>query len=240
MPFQTFVADQTDEDGNLIHPNIPMSKFHQISLPHISSFLKYMKKDNNEVLTEETILKTTKSEWDQYCINPPLIATASSTTNDVKDFIKGNKHDKTQYKVLKYEQQLDNWERSFIALAGTHKIAKVFNPLYTPSNTNSQLQFSKKQEFAYTVLDATLHINIGKTGSTQFKRTEGLVRVYFLHEKVHHGTNRYWQPPYCVPDADRLSDQAQLYMLPNTVQDTPESSQGAFTPIMLSPKVVQG
>jgi hypothetical protein len=157
------VADLHDEDGNLVDTNVPMSKFHQISLRHMSNFLKYLKKENNDILNEETILKATKSEWDQFRIDAPILSTNATATNDVKDFLKGNKRDKSQYEVLKDERQFDNWQGSFIALARTHKIADVLNPAYVPSNTNDRLLFAEKQEFAYTVLDATLRTNMGKT-----------------------------------------------------------------------------
>jgi hypothetical protein len=50
----------------------------------MSNFLKYLKEENNDVVSEETILNSIKPEWDQYCIDAPTIATASTATNDVK------------------------------------------------------------------------------------------------------------------------------------------------------------
>jgi hypothetical protein len=95
--------------------------------------------------------------------NTPSTHVASTPINtDAKDFIKGNKHDKTQYDVLKDECQFDNWYLSFLIMAHSHKIMDVLEATYVPSATDQEA-FHEKVSFTFTVLHHALKMDLGVT-----------------------------------------------------------------------------
>jgi Reverse transcriptase (RNA-dependent DNA polymerase) len=88
---------------------------------------------------------------------------ASPTDLIFQSFLRGAKCDKKDYDVLKDERQYDNWQRSFLAQARAHHIDRVLKPDFTPIDENDAAMFKLQQQFTYTVLDATLKTDMGKT-----------------------------------------------------------------------------
>ena len=167
-----------DGQGNFTYLNLP--SFKRSQLRHMRNYLRKLQIDNGGVLTKEVMLTITKDEWDQYRIRSPNVnanapapastvvtATTGSTHSpesiELSNFLKGIKRDKTQYPSIKDERDYHTWVSSFLAIANSHKIEEVFNPEYVPSNAVETVLFGEKQKFAYTVLDATLLTNMGKT-----------------------------------------------------------------------------
>jgi hypothetical protein len=90
---------------------------------------------------------------------PPTISVKSTNTDDIKDFIKGNKQDKTQYYVLKDEGQFNNCYLSFLTMACSHKIMDVLEEKYTLPAKDQEI-FDEKVLFTFTVIHYTLKTDI--------------------------------------------------------------------------------
>ena len=131
------------------------------------------------MLTDDEICAITRKQWLEYRImfgktakpaamptmHAPAPTTPSPTSvdNELQNFYRGVKRDKTQYPVLKDERKYDNWERSFLATARWHRIEHVFDRDYSPTDPKEQTLFDEQKKFAYSVLDATLLTDKGKS-----------------------------------------------------------------------------
>jgi hypothetical protein len=90
-------------------------------------------------------------------------STTNSINQELQAFIQSMKKDQTQYEVLKDDKQFDNWERSFLAVARTHKLDEVFNEAFQPGTTQEEQDlWQEKQRFVYSVFDLTLKTDYGK------------------------------------------------------------------------------
>jgi hypothetical protein len=78
----------------------------------------------------------------------------------VKDFCKGTKRDVSQYPILKDERQFGKRLQKVLNLAISHQISEVFDTTYRPTAPTDVLLFEEKQQFAFTVLDNCLQINM--------------------------------------------------------------------------------
>jgi hypothetical protein len=82
--------------------------------------------------------------------------------NPLQDFEKGIRRDKLAYLVLKDDKEWDNWRRSTIATARTHKCAEIFDANYIPKGDEERALFQQKQLFMYSVFDKKLQTDMGK------------------------------------------------------------------------------
>jgi hypothetical protein len=69
----------------------------------------------------------------------------SSNHSELQNFIRSIKKDRMQYEVIKDDRQFDNWQRSFLAVARTHKLEEAFDENYTPDG-NKPEEFQLWQE----------------------------------------------------------------------------------------------
>ena len=92
-----------------------------------------------------------------------------TSNHDGDSFKRGTKRDKSQYPILKYDWQWDNWNRTTVSTAKTHLCHEVFDTSYVPKTKEEKSRFEAKQEFIYSVFQEKLQTDIGKH----------LVRLYY-------------------------------------------------------------
>ena len=79
-------------------------------------------------------------------------------------FKKGIKREIAAYPSLKDERYFDGFKRSLLILAKTHECNEVLDPTYTPgSEAEEQELFEAKQTFMFSVFNANLQTDMGKT-----------------------------------------------------------------------------
>ena len=83
---------------------------------------------------------------------------------ELMGFIKGIKREIAAYPSLKDERYFDGFKRSLFIVAKTQKCNEVFDPTYTPgSEPKEQEIFEAKQTFMFSVFNAKLQTDMGKT-----------------------------------------------------------------------------
>ena len=83
---------------------------------------------------------------------------------ELMGFKKGIKREIAAYPSLKDERYFDGFKRSLFIVAKTHKCNKVLDPNYTPvSEPEEQDLFEAKQTFMFSVFNANLPTDMGKT-----------------------------------------------------------------------------
>ena len=79
-------------------------------------------------------------------------------------FKKGIKRDIAAYPSLKDERYFDDFKRSLFIVAKTHKCSEVLDPNYTPGSEPEEKElFEAKQTFMFSVFNANLKTDMGKT-----------------------------------------------------------------------------
>ena len=79
-------------------------------------------------------------------------------------FKKGSKREIVAYPSLKDERYFDGFKRSLLIVAKTHECNEVLDPNYTPgSEPEEQELFEAKQTFMFSVFNANLQTDMGKT-----------------------------------------------------------------------------
>ena len=79
-------------------------------------------------------------------------------------FKKGIKREIAAYPSLKDERYFDGFKRSLLIVAKTHECNEVLEPNYTPgSEPEEQELFEAKQTFMFSVFNANLQTDMGKT-----------------------------------------------------------------------------
>ena len=79
-------------------------------------------------------------------------------------FKKGIKREIAAYPSLKDERYFDGFKRSHFIVAKTHECNEVLDPTYTPgSEPEEQELFEAKQTFMFSVFNANLQTDMGKT-----------------------------------------------------------------------------
>ena len=79
-------------------------------------------------------------------------------------FKKGIKREIAGYPSLKDERYFDGFKRSLFIVAKTHECNEVLDPNYTPgSEPEEQELFEAKQTFMFSVFNANLQTDMGKT-----------------------------------------------------------------------------
>ena len=83
---------------------------------------------------------------------------------ELMGFKKGIKREIAAYHSLKDERYFDGFKRSLLIVAKTHECNEVLDPTYTPvSEPEEQELFEAKQTFMFSVFNANLHTDMGKT-----------------------------------------------------------------------------
>ena len=83
---------------------------------------------------------------------------------ELMGFKKGIKRDIAAYPSLKDERYFDGFKRSLFIVAKTHECSEVLDPNYTPgSEPEEQELFEAKQTFMFSVFNANLQTDMGKT-----------------------------------------------------------------------------
>ena len=79
-------------------------------------------------------------------------------------FKKGIKREIAPYPSLKDERYFDGFKRSLLIVSKTHECNEVLDPNYTPgSEPEEQELFEAKQTFMFSVFNANLQTDMGKT-----------------------------------------------------------------------------
>ena len=78
-------------------------------------------------------------------------------------FKKGIKREIAAYPSLKDERHIDGFKRSLFVVAKTHECSEVLDPNYTPGSEPEKRAFEAKQTFMFSVFNANLQTDMGKT-----------------------------------------------------------------------------
>ena len=79
-------------------------------------------------------------------------------------FKKGIKREIAVYPSLKDERYFDGFKRSLLIVAKTHECNEVLDPNYTPGSEPEEKElFEAKQTFMFSVFNANLQTDMGKT-----------------------------------------------------------------------------
>ena len=83
---------------------------------------------------------------------------------ELMGFKKGTKRETAAYPSLKDERYFDGFKRSLFIVAKSHECNEVLDPTYTPgSEPEEQELFEAKQTFMFSVFNANLQTDMGKT-----------------------------------------------------------------------------
>ena len=90
--------------------------------------------------------------------------TGYSAAIELMGFKKGIKREIAAYPSLKDERYFDGFKRSLFMVAKSHECNVVLYPTYTPgSEPEEQEHFEAKQTFMFSVFNAILQTDMGKT-----------------------------------------------------------------------------
>ena len=88
----------------------------------------------------------------------------STAATELIGFKKGIKREIAAYPSLKDERYFGDFKRSLFTVAKSHKFNEVLEPTYTPGSEPEQQQlFEAKQTFMFSVFNANLQTDMGKT-----------------------------------------------------------------------------
>ena len=91
-------------------------------------------------------------------------AAYSPAAIELMSFKKGIKREITAYPSLKDERYFDGFKRSLFIVAKTHECSDVLDPNYTPGSEPEETElFEAKQTFTFSVFNANLQTDMGKT-----------------------------------------------------------------------------
>ena len=83
---------------------------------------------------------------------------------ELMGFKKGIKREIAAYPSLKDERYFDGFKRSLFVVAKTHECSEVLDPNYTPGSEPEEKElFEAKQTFMFSVFNANLQTDMGKT-----------------------------------------------------------------------------
>ena len=83
---------------------------------------------------------------------------------ELMGFKKGIKREISAYSSLKDERYFDDFKRSLFIVAKTHECSEVLDPNYTPGSEPEEKElFEAKQTFMFSVFNANLQTDMGKT-----------------------------------------------------------------------------
>ena len=105
-------------------------------------------------------------------ISSPRPAGYSPAAIELMGFKKGIKREIAAYPSLKDERYFDGFKRSLLIVAKSHELSEVLDPNYTPGSEPEEKEcFEAKQTFMFSVFNAILQTDMGKT----------FVRRHFAH-----------------------------------------------------------
>ena len=88
----------------------------------------------------------------------------STTVIELMEYKKGIKREIAAYPSLKDERYFDGFKRSLFIVAKSHECNDVLDPTYTPgSEPEKQELFEAKHTFMFSVFNANLQTDMGKT-----------------------------------------------------------------------------
>ena len=180
--------EKVDPDDDSITTTTQLPLYQRQLLRIVGDFVRHLRVENNNRLNNDVLLAATKDDWDEFRITSRDVRKSidanvlkkqtntkygrnNVTNNELSNFIKGIKRDKTQYNEFKDERNFENWKRSFLATARSHRIDDVFNSQYLPTSFEDMEVFEEKQKFAFSVLDATLKSDMGKSLVRKYEDT---------------------------------------------------------------------
>ena len=83
---------------------------------------------------------------------------------ELMGFKKGIKREIATYTSQKDEREFDGFKRSLFIVAKTHECNEVLDPNYTPGSDPEEIElFEAKQAFMFSVFNANLQTDMGKT-----------------------------------------------------------------------------
>ena len=83
---------------------------------------------------------------------------------ELMGFKKGIKREVAAYPSLKDERYFDGFKRSLLIVSKTHECNEVLDPNYTPGSEPEEKElFEAKQTFMFSVFNANLETDMGKT-----------------------------------------------------------------------------
>ena len=88
----------------------------------------------------------------------------SSASIELMGFKKGTKREIAAYPSLKDERYFDGFKKIALIVAKTHECNEVLDPNYTPGSAPEEQElFEAKQTFMFSVFNANLQTDMGKT-----------------------------------------------------------------------------
>jgi hypothetical protein len=198
-------ADDEDDKGKIILRNAPMKAWQVNKFMIMKDMLMELAENAGGIsnLTEDDYTGITTDFFNEYrlhwsgnskttqpTINTSGVSSTNNNTNtghsgssnhsELQNFIRSIKKDRSQYEVIKDDRQFDNWQRSFLAVARTHKLEEIFDENYTPDgNKPEEFQlWQEKQRFVYSVFDLTLKTDYGKTLVRKYQHTFDAQKIW--------------------------------------------------------------
>jgi hypothetical protein len=180
-----------DDKGDPIDTHAKIPKYQQNLVICFGDYLAEEQMKNGGMITSAQIMALSKDAFDnfrvQYSKSSGYVAPPSTTSpvvasitrsDELSTFLRGVKRDKSQYPEIKDDRHFENWQRTFLATAASHRIEEIFNPAYIPTTSDELLLFAEKQKFAYTVLDSTLKTDMGKTIVRKYASTGNAQKIW--------------------------------------------------------------
>ena len=188
-PLEYIKNDEEMSDNN--HRET-LARGHRGWIRVLIAFIRYCDFETEKELEEITI-----DIFNNYRLKiyNPMITTDSSTNhtnkintkgshNDGEYFKRGTKRDKSQYPVLKFDWQWDDWIRTTVSTAKTHLCHGVFDLEYVPKTKEEKSEFEAKQEFTYSVFQVKLQTDVGNYSVRLYYKTGNAQQIY--KEQVDH------------------------------------------------------
>jgi hypothetical protein len=116
--------DVKDSSGTIIDTDKQLPVFHQAIILIFRQYFMLLRAQKGSRLTNHDISDIKKDDWDDYRVSdavlnpnpqPNVVSTSTthskigSTNNDIANFMKGIKRDKSQYTELKDERYFEKW-----------------------------------------------------------------------------------------------------------------------------------
>ena len=112
-----------------------------------------------------------------YASPPPSLV---HKTDELTNFYKSIKRDKTQFTRLKNDEYIDTWNHSFISTTRTQAFADVLDSTYIPDANNFMAckLWTAKQEYMFDVFDYILLTDVYKDLVRKYQDTSDAQAIY--------------------------------------------------------------
>ena len=174
----TLIQYGTDEDGEPLN----LKTMQLLQLTGLIRFIRYMISQNalnnsNDSHSEVDWTKISTNEYrstlienleetSQNVVTRParIVDHGKSTSSSLLAFKKSIKREVSSYPTLKDEKYFDQFHRSMKITAKSHECLEILNPKYIPNSDQDSLDlFESKQTFMFSVFNANLLTDMGKT-----------------------------------------------------------------------------